>query len=30
MFPESVMVFVAIPDARARADLIAYLAQFDD
>ena len=30
MFPESVMVFVGITDAQARADLIAYLAQFHD
>ena len=28
MLPESAMVFVGIPDAQARADLIAYLAQF--
>jgi cytochrome c len=28
MFPESTMIFVGIPDPQARADLIAYLAQF--
>jgi cytochrome c len=28
MLPQSAMVFVGIPDAQARADLIAYLAQF--
>jgi len=28
MLPESAMVFVGIPDPQARADLIAYLAQF--
>jgi len=28
MLAESAMVFVGIPDAQARADLIAYLAQF--
>jgi cytochrome c len=28
MFPDSSMIFVGIPDAQARADLIAYLAEF--
>ncbi len=30
MLPESTMVFVGLPDAQDRADLIAYLAQFRD
>ena len=30
MFPDSSMIFVGISDAQARADLIAYLAQFHD
>ena len=30
MFPDSSMIFVGIADPQARADLIAYLAQFHD